>query len=648
MTQDEALNLLKLGHNVFLTGAAGSGKTWLLNNYIRHLRKHRVGVAVTASTGLAATHLNGRTIHSWSGMGVRDELSLGDLNTLQADKRLRKRFTRTKVLVIDEISMLHAYQLDLIDRIARHMLDPLQPFGGLQLVLCGDFFQLPPVSTEPGETRFAYESLAWQSSDLRCCYLHEQHRQGDDPLLTVLNDIRAARAGEHTRVPLRTRYKKIPAGGAQATKLFARNINVDHINRNELNALSGEEQLFHMTSQGFKAMVEGLKRSCPAASTLALKKGAQVMFVKNDVDGNYVNGTLGEVQSFDDDGMPVVRTFDGNLITAEPVDWKFEEERTVLATISQVPLKLAWAITVHKSQGMTLDAAEMDLSDAFEPGMGYVALSRVRSLAGLNLLGLNDMALTVHPKILARDQIFQQHSKLAAEQLGAIADLGQRQSEVLTQRFEGKQRQAPKSPAISPKPSKHNQSGMAKNTPLKATLPWTEDDDEELSCCFHDGLSIKEIAELLQRSRGAIRSRLNKLELMTAPTGQQQPTAKYKPPQSTQDITRALVQQQLTLEEIAHRRSTKLETIASHLEMLKQRGDLPDINYLKDSIENFDVILALLNKVTDNRLAPTYQKLQGQTSYDTLRVVRLFTDNNNASRSRSKTRLHAVKRIADT
>ena len=141
MKQNEALELLRLGGNVFLTGAAGAGKTYLLNRYLHYLRSQQVGVAVTASTGIAATHLNGRTIHSWSGMGVRDELSPTDLKSMQRDKRLRRNFLKIKVLVIDEVSMLHPHQLDLLDQIAKHMLDPLQPFGGLQVVLSGDFFQ---------------------------------------------------------------------------------------------------------------------------------------------------------------------------------------------------------------------------------------------------------------------------------------------------------------------------------------------------------------------------------------------------------------------------------------------------------------------------------------------------------------------------
>lgn len=442
MTQDEALTLLQLGENIFLTGAAGSGKTWLLNTYIKHLRSHGVGVAVTASTGIAATHLSGRTVHSWSGIGVRDVLTDADLEKLLRNKRLRRNYARTKVLIIDEISMLHPHQLDMVERLARLMLETGQPFGGLQVVLCGDFFQLPPVSRNGSGTakQFACESSAWESGAFRVCYLHEQHRQGDDPLLAILNDIRGGTAGEQTKIPLRTRYKREPAGGARPTRLYARNINVDAINDRQLAQLDGREKSFQMESRGFPALVEGLKKSCLAPEVLRLKKGAEVMFVKNAVDGSYVNGTRGTVTGFDGDtGWPIVRTFDDDLITAAPADWQLEENGVVHATISQVPLRLAWAITIHKSQGMTLDAAEIDLGDAFEPGMGYVALSRVRRLDGLKLMNLNETALQVHPAILARDGAFKQQSLSAAQYLQQLSaeERQKRRHEILVERFEG-------------------------------------------------------------------------------------------------------------------------------------------------------------------------------------------------------------------
>lgn len=634
MTQDEALHLLKLGNNVFLTGPAGSGKTFLLNRYIKYLRKHSVGVSVTASTGLAATHLNGRTIHSWSGMGVRDAITPGELKTLQNDKRLRKNYLKTKVLVIDEISMLHAHQLDLLDRIARHMLDPLQSFGGLQVILCGDFFQLPPVAVGPSSsTRFAYESLAWETGGLHTCYLHEQHRQGDDPLLTVLNDIRSGGAGEHTRVPLRTRYKQVPAGQVKPTKLYARNVNVDTINHRELDALSGEENVFHLTTQGKSVLVEGLKRSCPALSELRLKAGARVMFVKNAPDGSYVNGTLGVVLSFDEDGWPVVRTFDGGVRVAEPEQWQHEENGTVLAKVSQVPLKLAWAITVHKSQGMTLDAAEMDLSDAFEPGMGYVALSRVRSLTGLNLLGLNDIALRVHPKILSQDQVFQRQSKAATEQLYTLseADLKSQQTLVLQQRFDGKRTSGKETDIAAVAKQAVPDATILAQQPQKAYKPWTEQEDAELALLFAENQTVKALAITMQRGRGAIRSRLKKLGLTTPITSGKKQAARRNPDASrnvstTLVATQELLIQRKTPEQIARERGLSVDTIISHIETLKSADKLPDIGYLIETMDNVDEVLVLLNQSPGSNLSPIYKHLQGRTSFESLRIIRLFAN----------------------
>jgi ATP-dependent DNA helicase PIF1 len=442
MTQDEALELLKLGENIFLTGAAGAGKTWLLNSYINHLRAHNVPMAITASTGIAATHLNGRTVHSWSGIGVRNSLNADDLEKLQRNRRLKRNFSGVKVLIIDEISMLHPWQLGLVDKVARCMLHPEKPFGGLQTILCGDFFQLPPVTQEGKQVpkKFAYESAAWETGKFQVCYLQEQHRHGDDPLLNILNDIRNGMAGEHTKIPLRTRYKRDPDAGGQPTRLYARNINVDAINDAQLEKLSGKARVFTMESTGFGALVESLKKSCLAPEELRLKAGAEVMFVKNAADGSYVNGTRGIVTGFDAEaGWPIVRTLYNDVLIASPEEWKYEENGIIRATVSQVPLRLAWAITIHKSQGMTLDAAEIDLGDAFEPGMGYVALSRLRSLKGLKLMNLNETALQVHPAILAQDAIFKRQSARALLYLQQFpADKKhQLQQQVLFERFKG-------------------------------------------------------------------------------------------------------------------------------------------------------------------------------------------------------------------
>jgi ATP-dependent DNA helicase PIF1 len=500
MRQNEALNLLKMGKNIFLTGEAGSGKTYLLNQYIHYLKAHQVEVAITASTGIAATHLQGTTIHLWSGIGVRDHLAKKDLEKLLTTARIKRNYKKTKVLIIDEISMLHKHQLNMVDVIARYILDCDQAFGGIQVVLCGDFFQLPPISSVSSveEKQFAFEGSAWREGDFHICYLHEQHRQDNDPLLTVLNDIRSGTAGEHTKIPLRTRYKKEPQGSTKATKLYSRNINVDAINERELASIQSEEKKFMMVTEGFESLVEGLKKNCLALEELRLKMGAEVMFVKNDSLGRYVNGTRSVVVGFDKrEGWPIVKTYDNEMIIACQEEWKYEDNGVVRATIRQVPLRLAWAITIHKSQGMTLDAVEIDLGDAFEPGMGYVALSRVRSLSGLKLMNLNEMALKVHPKILQHDQVFKDNSAALVKYLQALSEkeIEQYQRNTLVERFGGR------ATKITGQKSMHARKEKAAIPTQIATLEMLK-----------KGLSIEGIATKRGVSVGTIISHIEKLK----------------------------------------------------------------------------------------------------------------------------------------
>ena len=425
MTQTEALDILKLGHNVFLTGPAGSGKTYLLNQFIGFLKKQGIPVGVTASTGIAATHMGGTTIHSFTGLGIKDSLTPKDLTDLLKKQYLRKHFFKTKVLIIDEISMLHSNQLDMVDQICKAFKKNQAPFGGMQVIMCGDFFQLPPIerkklaetsSTQEvfafknSDSPFAYNASIWQDMQLEICYLDEQYRQSDRAFLTVLNDIRNGEVTDSTVEYLSERLKKEPEGYTRPTRLFTHNTDVDTMNSKHLQELVGEAKEFIMYSRGSLGIVEGLRRSCLAPEKLVLKKGAQVMFVKNNYEEGYVNGTLGEVIDFSKDGQPLVRTFDGSEITVGQVSWEVKEDDVELAAISQIPLRLAWAITVHKSQGMSLDAAEIDLSRSFVPGQGYVALSRLRSLQGLKLIGMNQMALTVNPEVSEMDRKFREKS----------------------------------------------------------------------------------------------------------------------------------------------------------------------------------------------------------------------------------------------
>lgn len=410
MKQKTAFDILKLGHNVFLTGPAGSGKTHLLKQYIDYLKKNNVGVAITASTGIAATHMNGQTIHSWSGMGISDVFAEAEYAKLKKRHYHQQRFSSTKVLIIDEVSMLHAHQLDIVNSICKRFKNPFLPFGGLQVILCGDFFQLPPVAKYGQETKFVIESQAWVEMEPKICYLEEQHRQEDRQMLKILNDIRGKSCDSETLELIVSRQNKKIVKDITPTRLYTHNANVDAINDSEIRKLEGEPKIFQMTSSGIEQLVSVVKKGCLAPEKLVLKKDAVVMFVKNNFDQGYVNGTLGKVLDFDGKGFPIVKTFSGRIIVATPEKWSIEEDEEILASITQVPLRLAWAITVHKSQGMTLDAVEMDLSRSFEYGMGYVALSRVRTLDGIKLLGINDAALKVNPKVYEFDKILEQLS----------------------------------------------------------------------------------------------------------------------------------------------------------------------------------------------------------------------------------------------
>ena len=463
MRQSSALDILKTGQNVFLTGSAGSGKTYTLNQYIDYLRARRVPVAVTASTGIAATHMNGTTIHSWSGIGIKDELTDRDLSNLSRKQFLADRLKDTAVLIIDEISMLHAKQINLVSQVLKHVRKNDKAFGGIQVVVAGDFFQLPPIGSkgESNREKFAFMSEAWLEAKFHICYLSEQHRQvseaanGGLDLDDILNQIRRQEVTFEAIAALEATFDQNV--DIKRTRLYTHNLNVNSINDKELAALDGEMMRFTATSTGDSKLVETLKKTVRTQDDLVLKVGAKVMFIKNNTELSVSNGTMGELIGFaavkinndkdnsddliEDDSkstendadkstkgkgkkttkdkdkpkvkkpstqkMPVVRLNTGREVIAEPEEWIIEDETgDVLASYEQVPLCLAWAITIHKSQGMTLDAAEIDLSRTFELGQGYVALSRLKSLAGLQLLGMNDMSLQLDPLARGADKRF--------------------------------------------------------------------------------------------------------------------------------------------------------------------------------------------------------------------------------------------------
>lgn len=498
MDQTLALEILHDGHNVLLTGPAGSGKTYVLNQFIQQAKRSGKHVSVTATTGLAATHLGGSTIHSWSGIGIHD-LVPTDLHKNLTKTRI-DTIKKTDVLVLDEISMLHDYRLDMVDEITRRVREVDEPFGGIQVILCGDFFQLPPVSRPDQRSgSFVVSSEVWDELSPVICYLDEQHRQDDDEFLGILN---AIRAGDVRRAHAETLLSRKDADlnhiGA-VTELHTTNVDVDAINSEELAAIDGEEHVYEMVTTGSQNYVDGLKRSCLASEQLVLKKGALVMCIKNNQEKKYVNGSLGTVVDFELlTDYPIVELKNGRKITVSPETWELRDGDRKRAGITQVPLRLAWAITVHKSQGMTLDGARIDLRRAFVEGMGYVALSRVRSLDTLSLSGINSMALRVSEDALAIDKNLRMQSKKDAA------------------RFEHLRVKAAKRKITKPKPAPGTWSEklakMREQYP-NAYRPWKEQEDIELTEIFasKSSVPIGELTKKFGRHPGSIRARLQKL-----------------------------------------------------------------------------------------------------------------------------------------
>ena len=405
MQQDRALEIMMRGDNVMLTGPAGAGKSYLLNKFISKARRQKKKVVVTATTGLAAAHLNGQTIHSWSGIGLGSRLH-EDYIYMMSETR-KKAIRKTDVLIIDEVSMMHDYNLDMVNQAMQIIRENNEPMGGIQTILCGDFFQLPPVSTN-GSGRFITESKTWQELGLSVCYLEEQHRAEDLRLQAILNAMRAGDMRQrHLDWLLARMRQKAPS---DVTRLYTTNADVDELNRRELAGMSGDSHFYMRTSRGRWEAILSLQRNVLAPELLELKLGAMVMAVKNDPEGRYHNGSIGSVIDFTGDGFPIVNF--GHPVIVYPDEWELRSGDRITAAITQIPLRLAYAITVHKSQGMTLDAAEIDLKKAFVEGMGYVALSRVKNLDNLYLIGINQRALRVSKKAQQIDAELRNRSKL--------------------------------------------------------------------------------------------------------------------------------------------------------------------------------------------------------------------------------------------
>jgi len=397
------INAIRAGNNVCITGAAGTGKSFLLNK----IKEFFPSIHITASTGVAAVNVGGVTIHSWAGIGngtLPHEEIARFINSGKGTF-LRRKLKKARLLAIDEISMISANTLNLLNLVFQAVRASEEAFGGLQLVVLGDFFQLPPVAKEQ-KVEFCFISDAWHQANFKIFELVEIYRQSDLRFIQLLNNIRHA-ALNNEDIELLSNRQNASNIEDNPTILVTHNFQADKINREMLNQLPSEQSYsYKMTEIGKDNAIAFLKKNCLASETLTLKIGAQVMMLKNTLQKQgIINGSIGIVIGFSKNEFPIVKFYNGETCIISPDEWNTEifnevsQEKEVIASIKQVPLTLAWAITIHKSQGMTLDKVLCDLSYVFSEGQAYVALSRVKSLNGLYIKGFNPNLLTVNKKV---------------------------------------------------------------------------------------------------------------------------------------------------------------------------------------------------------------------------------------------------------
>ncbi len=397
--QEQALQSLRSENNVFLTGGAGTGKSTVIQEF----RKDLENVAVLASTGTAAILLGGRTFHSFFGLGIMEGGADLVIERALRHKGIVQRLRKTKTILIDEISMIGAAELQTAETIARRARSNAGPWGGLRVVAIGDFAQLPPVmkqvaGEEGMERPWCFATQTWRDSMFDPVVLKTIVRSSDEDWNRVLNLVRWGELTESAYEVLKSRVK--PVGlDFQGTRLFARRAQVETLNKARLMMLSSAAREYNTIYIGNAQKVDELKRNAPIPEVLVLKEGALVMFRQNDPEYRFVNGTLGTVRGMKDDEI-AVELFSKKVINLKPATFSvLDAEGEPLATAKNFPLNLAWACTIHKAQGATLDRVHADLKGVWEHGQSYVALSRVRSLEDLTLEGLSPRVFPVDPSV---------------------------------------------------------------------------------------------------------------------------------------------------------------------------------------------------------------------------------------------------------
>uniref|UniRef100_A0A2K5D7Y4 ATP-dependent DNA helicase PIF1 n=1 Tax=Aotus nancymaae TaxID=37293 RepID=A0A2K5D7Y4_AOTNA len=409
--QAAVLRAILKGQSIFFTGSAGTGKSYLLKRILGSLPP--TGTVATASTGVAACHIGGTTLHAFAGIGS-GQAPLAQCVALAQRPGVRQGWLNCQRLVIDEISMVEADLFDKLEAVARAVRQQNKPFGGIQLIICGDFLQLPPVTKGSQPPRFCFQAKSWKRCVPVTLELTKVWRQADQTFISLLQAVRLGRCSDEvTRQLQATAAHKVGRDGIVATRLCTHQDDVALTNQRRLQELPGKVHRFEAMDSN-PELASTLDAQCPVNQLLQLKLGAQVMLLKNlSVSRGLVNGARGVVVGFEAEGrelksdcsvpslgLPQVRFLCGVTEVIRADRWTVQITGSQLLSRQQLPLQLAWAMSIHKSQGMTLDCVEISLGRVFASGQAYVALSRARSLQGLRVLDFDPMAVRCDPRVL--------------------------------------------------------------------------------------------------------------------------------------------------------------------------------------------------------------------------------------------------------
>lgn len=395
--QADALELLRSGENVFLTGGAGSGKSFLIRQFMRELDPK--AMPILASTGAAAVLLGGRTFHSFFGLGIMDGGPDATYERASKDKKLTTRLRNVEGVIIDEVSMIPGQALMIAEALAQKARESTLPWGGMRIITIGDFAQLPPVTMHGQIRDWSFTNNVWAQSGFQAVMLSHNQRVQDNLFLDVLSDVRHGLVTPRVRDFLNEHIREHDQDHP-GTRLFPRRLDADTFNQKKLAEIGEEEVIIDSIYFGSEKHVEILMKTAPVPVKLTLKLGCRVMFLQNDPQKRWVNGTRGVVTDIEADRI-TVRKDGGREVQVDKVSFALQDaEGNVMAQVIQFPLTLAYATTIHKSQGATLDDLWCDLSRLWEPGHAYVALSRLRSSEGLHLIGWNPRSIIVDPKVL--------------------------------------------------------------------------------------------------------------------------------------------------------------------------------------------------------------------------------------------------------